>query len=205
MDQLGSLSRISRDGQRILAISDKNTAAGKPRGCLFTLENLKVELEEAARLDVDKGPPLPNWNLYRVIASIAPYYNGVAFCGRSGKWRGLALDDNGTLRISALPSTVNVLPGVAIQEQARKTSHGCTLQTAEFSGGSKVFLDSRGLMHFKSSDPALPEVSIVMADGEVAGWTSDGYVCGPSFFFDGPHVSDPKSIFDRLMNFCRRI
>jgi hypothetical protein len=169
------------------------------------LEGLKVEVSEVTRPDPDQSPSLPNWNLYRVIASIAPYYNGVAFCGRSGKWRGLALDDIGTLRISALPSTVNVLPGVAFQEQARKTSHGCTLQTAEFPGGSKVFLDSRGLMHFKSSDPALPEVSIVMADGEVAGWTSDGYVCGPSFFFDGPHISDPTSVFDRLMNFFRRI
>src|ERR1043166_7481638 len=200
-----ALSRISRDGKKILALSDRKTPTGKPRGCLITLENLKVELEEAVRLDVDKSPPLPNWNLYRVIESIAPYYNGVAFSGRSGKWRGLALDENGTLRISALPQTVNVLPGVAFQEQARKTSHGCTLQTAEFPGGSKVFLDSRGLMHFKSYDPSLPEVSIVMADGEVAGWTSDGYVCGPSFFFNGAHLSDPKSVFDRLMNFFRRV
>jgi hypothetical protein len=201
-----SAARISKDGTQMLVPSDRRGVNGQFLPCLCDLNEKNVaEPLRFSNTAFDRGPSLPNWNLYRVVESIAPYYNGVAFSGRSGKWRGLALDDNGTLRISGLPSTVNVLPGVAFQEQARKTSHGCTLQTAEFSDGSKVFLDSRGLIHFKSSYPTVPEVSIVLADGEVVGWSSDGYVCGPSFFFDGPHVSDPKSVFERLMNFFRRI
>jgi len=81
---------------------------------------------------------------------------------------------------------------------------GCTLQVAEWPSGSKAFLDSRGLLHLKSHDPSLAEVSLVLSDGEVAGWTSDGYVCGPSFFFDDQRPSNPQRVFNRIEDFLSR-
>jgi hypothetical protein len=79
------------------------------------------------------------------------------------------------------------------------------LQVSEIGGGSRIFLDSRGILHFKSSNPDLPEVSLVLTDGEVAGWTSDGRVCGPLFFFEGPVISDPRAVFERIMSFVAQL
>jgi MoxR-vWA-beta-propeller ternary system protein len=89
--------------------------------------------------------------------------------------------------------------------RARQTRCGCMLHIAEWPGGSKAFLDSRGLLHFKSHDPTVPEVSLVLSEGDIAGWTSDGHVCGPSFFFDGPQTSEPLEVFERLRQFLARL
>jgi hypothetical protein len=111
------------------------------------------------------------------------------------------MDEQGKLRIAALPHSERVKAGPKFTELPRKTRHGCTLQVMHFSRGGRLFLDSRGLLHFKCPDPDVPEVSIVLADGEIAGWTSDGYVCGPSFFFDGMIQKDAVRVFGRLMKF----
>jgi hypothetical protein len=79
------------------------------------------------------------------------------------------------------------------------------LQTAQFPNGSKIFLDSRGLLHLKSYDADCPEVSLVLADGEVAGWASDYHVCGPAFFFEGTYDSEPKAVFESIMGFLARV
>jgi hypothetical protein len=142
---------------------------------------------------------LPAWNIYRLIESIAHFGTEVALGGRKNRWWMLMAGTDGKMRILKVPDRGN-LPVQAFPEPGQKIKHGCSLRMVEFPNGSKVFLDSRGLLHFKSSDPNLPEVSLVLADGEVAGWTSDGHVCGPSFFFAGQNSFDPPGVFKRLMN-----
>jgi hypothetical protein len=49
--------------------------------------------------------------------------------------------------------------------------------------GSEAIIDSRGLLHLKSSDPSIPEISIVLVTGAcIAFWASDGIVAGASYF-----------------------
>lgn len=61
------------------------------------------------------------------------------------------------------------------------------LSIAEWSDGSQAFVDSRWLLHLKSADPAVPQLSIVLTTGGLAGWASDGRVFGdPQFLPDGP-------------------
>lgn len=49
--------------------------------------------------------------------------------------------------------------------------------------GSLLFPDSRGLLHFKSSDPSLPEFTLLLVLGKAAaGWAADGFVAGASYF-----------------------
>ncbi|MFL5727999.1 MAG: hypothetical protein ACJ75J_00815, partial [Cytophagaceae bacterium] len=49
--------------------------------------------------------------------------------------------------------------------------------------GSEAIADSRGLLHLRSSDPSLPEVSIVLVIGKpTACWASDGMYCGSPYF-----------------------
>jgi len=157
-------------------------------------------------------PSLPSRNLFRDIESIARLRDGLAFCGRNQRWRKLTLSQQGKMQIMLLPiddqheiKTNKRLARLVFTDAPKPTQRGFTLRTAEFPDGSKVLLDSRGLLHLKSSDSDLHEISLVLADAEVVGWTSDGHVCGPAFFFDGPFTSEPAHVFGILMMFLAKL
>lgn len=49
--------------------------------------------------------------------------------------------------------------------------------------GSEAFADSRGLLHLRSANPALPQLTIVLATGRAtAAWAASGQQCGWSYF-----------------------
>lgn len=60
--------------------------------------------------------------------------------------------------------------------------YGFRLNCATWSDGSKVFLDSRGLLHLQSGNRKIPEVTLVLRDGPLAGWCADGTLFGPKYF-----------------------
>jgi hypothetical protein len=62
------------------------------------------------------------------------------------------------------------------------TDVGYTLRYATWSDGSTAFLDSRGLLHLRSSDLAIPEATVVLAEGQMAGWVADGRCWGAEYF-----------------------
>ena len=53
---------------------------------------------------------------------------------------------------------------------------------ARWKDGSLAWLDSRGMLHLKSSDRSTPEVTLVLRDGALAGWTSEGRTFGMAYF-----------------------
>ena len=57
-----------------------------------------------------------------------------------------------------------------------------TLQKAEWDNGSKAWLDSRGLLHLKSANQSIPEITLVMRDGPLSGWLSSGEVFGENYY-----------------------
>jgi hypothetical protein len=59
---------------------------------------------------------------------------------------------------------------------------GYSLQVARWKDGSTAWLDSRGMLHLKSSDRSLPEVTLLLRDGYLAGWTSAGWTFGMNYF-----------------------
>jgi len=59
---------------------------------------------------------------------------------------------------------------------------GFELKEATWRDGSNAWLDSRGLLHLKSSDKSLPELTIVLTDDPLGGWLSTGQVWGAAFF-----------------------
>jgi hypothetical protein len=51
--------------------------------------------------------------------------------------------------------------------------------------GSEAVVDSRGLLHLKSADASLPEITIILViEKTTACWASDGMVTGSSYFTD---------------------
>lgn len=171
------------------------------------LEGAKSEFLQSPQRSFDPPPAFPTRNLYRVVEAIAFTPKGPLFVGRKGYRRQIILDLHPHKLIRIVPFTgINTASREAVTFQpAIETNRGCHVQRAEWTSGSRVFLDSRGLLHFKSHDTSLPEVSLVLCDGEVAGWTSDGHVCGPAFFFEHEHQSEPEAVFDRLMQFMKRL
>ncbi|PQO33627.1 hypothetical protein [Blastopirellula marina] len=80
-------------------------------------------------------------------------------------------------------------PATDIEKQTTRTFKpvnaphlGCHLSRAEWDDGSQAFLDSRGMLHLKPADKRVPEVSIVLKDGALAGWLSDGRLWGYDYF-----------------------
>ena len=68
------------------------------------------------------------------------------------------------------------------QPAAVPTGAGYELKVARWSDGSLAWIDSRGMLHLKSSDRSLPEVTLVLRDGALAGWTSEGRTFGMAYF-----------------------
>lgn len=201
----GSAVTLSKDGHRLYLtleaikwnrLYDLKTGVGKITPTLHS--PLKA---------LDLPPPLPVWNCFRVAVSVARLNDGLAICGHKKRWRKLTMHGRGILHIGQLPEQEKdkLLAKTSFNTKPQSAQYGCLLQVAEWPGGSKAYLDSRGLLHLKSHDPMVPEISLVLSDGEVAGWSSDGHVCGPQFFFDGVYNSEPSRIFENILQFLNRL
>lgn len=202
-------AQVSKDGHQLTFPGRETSQPKQPRPFTYRLRTDRNKgAFDSGRTAFEPTPLLPTWNLFRVLEAFGKMPGCLMILGRKGQWRQISLmtqDHTDSIRIS---------PQIAAQMEhfekvtfgaARKTNHGCLLQTAEWPSGSKVFLDSRGILHLQSHDPTLPEVSLVLSDGQVAGWTSDGHVCGPAFFFENEYPSAPKLVFERVLQFLERL
>jgi len=83
---------------------------------------------------------------------------------------------------------------------------GFELSVATWEDGSQAFLDSRGLLHLKSADPAIPEVSIVLCEYDLSGWCSDGRMWGDPYFIGDVPAAPSEEIFESCIRpFARRL
>ena len=78
------------------------------------------------------------------------------------------------------------------------------LELIEFPEGSRLWLDRRGLLHMQSAERGVPEVAIVLKDGETAGWCSDGKWFGQRYFIGG-RTSEPEFAFRYVEKFVTGI
>lgn len=83
------------------------------------------------------------------------------------------------------------------------------LRMAESADGSRVWVDSRGLIHLQSSDVSLPEISFaITAEEAVAAWTSDGLCVGSRSLIHNT-AADENEAFERfrflLHEFAQRV
>jgi len=84
---------------------------------------------------------------------------------------------------------------------------GYGLGIARWDDGSLAWIDSRGMLHLKSSDRSLPEVTLVLHDGVLAGWTSEGRTFGAAYFAGetgpGAEVDVYQNILKRFVALLR--
>lgn len=76
---------------------------------------------------------------------------------------------------------------------------GYRLKLAEWEGGNKAWLDSRGLLHLKSGDCQVPQITLVLQDGQLSGWLSTGETFGEDYFVRNS-VTDSRQANVRVTN-----
>ncbi len=76
------------------------------------------------------------------------------------------------------------------------SGRGMRLLRATWNDGSEAFIDSRGLLHLRSADQTIPEISIVLRDGLLAGWCSNGRLWGMRYFTGKSKGASQKLVYE---------
>jgi len=195
------VQRISQDGHRLL-ITDKDVMK------LVDL-NRRTVLPVAGKaavfaLDPLITPPVRNVrNRFTHVFASPP--DTLGLITPRGDTFVFELFPNGDLVLSPLLGAPKPVEGIVanrpFEGAAPRRDANCVLRVAKWGNGSRAYLDSRGLLHLKSSHEALPEASIVMNNGPLAAWSSDGLVCGPTFFTGNQVRCEPKLMWERIKAF----
>jgi hypothetical protein len=132
---------------------------------------------------------------------------GLALRSQKGELLAIRGDGMGALRLLHVSPPVGELPKrAAFQPTAGPPFAGYTLKVATWPDGSRAFLDSRGLLHLMSANLSIPETSLVLSNGLLAGWCADGCLWGSSYFHEpGPPTAEPQTILDILNAFARQL
>ncbi|MCX6316990.1 MAG: hypothetical protein NTW29_06850 [Bacteroidetes bacterium] len=84
------------------------------------------------------------------------------------------------------PNNINIVKRAQNSGQNRKIHSNKKVKLVEWhwKDGSRAVIDSRGLLHLRSADSTIPEVTLVLIlAASVAGWASDGNKTGNPYFF----------------------
>ena len=191
----GKSARISRDGHRLI-VTDPD---GK-RQHLIDLAKGTFRPSERPEQELEPYVP-PLWEMSMKFKAIHRHDLLRLYSPKDG---GLKIDAEQivTALVRNSPSPPDA---VKFRHYPSPRSLGCHLRVAEWPSGSRAFLDSRGLLHLKSHDRTLPEISIVLSKGPMAAWCSDGAFGGPSFFCNGEDVSRPTAIAEVLRKIVERL
>ena len=75
-----------------------------------------------------------------------------------------------------------------------------SLRVAEWDDGSRIWIDCYGLLHLKSSDPLIPETTLLLNMDGVVVWTNNGQALGSSYYIDD-HNSwiTPEEVIDQIL------
>jgi hypothetical protein len=127
--------------------------------------------------------------------------------GKRGWWR-IALNKGAhSLSLQHVPTP----PVEATIQRFDKTQTlnevGFQLHCATWPDGSAAFLDSRGLLHLRSCNSSVPEATLVLAEGRMAGWVASGRFWGTTYFVprDRPRIAVPEFVEQVLKPFVRCI
>lgn len=121
-----------------------------------------------------------------------------------GQWHRVALVSR-ALRLVPLTSPETGCMGPVTFEPAVTSAElNLRLKVASWPDGSKAWLDDRGLLHLKNADPKIPEASLLLNNGNLAAWASDGATCGSNWFLHEPARHDARALMKRIEDACPR-
>ncbi len=193
--------QVSRDGHRVLiSIPTLNWSQ------LFDLSQgraMPLGSDEVAADRLEISPNLPSHPLLRSIEAVT--IQGGMLCVRTRKgdcfWVQRAIDRGLKLEQTSRPDP---LEWWATEDLPVRYpwSYAYSLRVARSPRGGAVVIDSRGLLHLKAPEAGFVEVTLALCPGRLAAWSSEGEICGPSFF--QPSGGDASSV-DTLSSACEEL
>jgi hypothetical protein len=125
-----------------------------------------------------------------------------------GSFAPIQLDRHGREMVLSSPAiaTSRQESYVEFEEITSPGDAGYTLRAATWKDGSRAVLDSRGMLHLRSSETAIPELTLVLCTGALAGWCADGRWFGLPYFI-GEHAATPGAVIyeEVLQSFVSRL
>ncbi len=194
---------ITADGRRVAMRQAANVESSFPQTFIVDVDTLTVD-----RRHIANGGSIESFsNVVRPVSLRNRFVDiGIDQAGvltlTSRKQVRLAIDYDSTQR------QIRLRPNQLPQEHTKRSTFkqvdmpsevGFQLTVATWGDGSQAFLDSRGLLHLKSSDVSIPEVSIVLNDGVLSGWCSDGRLWGQSYFLGDEESAPTRAVFDETI------
>ena len=195
-DGLRDAPAVSRNGKRLL-LARKN--APQPR--IFDLATATIKSEPLECEVVSCMTPIIL--RHRFVAIGVDEEQRLVLVGRRDSFWPVSVGT--ALGLPSQPSTTPLKMRRPFEPRPRAGAARYDLSVARFADGSRALLDSRGLLHLRSSDPALPEQTIVLVQGPGAGWMSTGRTWGDPFFHDGPAENLTPHPVEAIQDFVTRL
>jgi hypothetical protein len=104
-----------------------------------------------------------------------------------------------SFRLATKPALTNIAVSQRFANIETGEENRYSLSAATFADGSRAVLDGRGLLHLKSSDPALPECTIVLVEGATSGWVADGRYWGARYFIANQPAVSAETIYAEVI------
>ncbi|UOQ51206.1 hypothetical protein [Hymenobacter cellulosivorans] len=91
-----------------------------------------------------------------------------------------------------------------VETQPQPDNPQLTFRRFQWADGSEAVVDTRGLLHLRSSDSTIPEITLVLVLGQpAAAWAADGATCGASYF-TGSELKQSLSVADFVDRYLLR-
>jgi hypothetical protein len=209
LQNLRRVHRISRDGRKLWVICHHRRA--RPKGGVAFNQTVVVDTFDQ---HVHFGPGDPGLALEPGLWQIARPHNLRSHFRKVGCLPGaliletlrgqyLALryiSERNSFTLSTFPQPKEVAPLLQpFMSEPAAPGVGYRLSVATFADKSRVYSDSRGLLHLRSRNRRIPEATFVMCDDDAAGWDADGRRWGKSYFVGPGHVFDAEEIYKSIL------
>lgn len=118
--------------------------------------------------------------------------------------RSLIIAEDGSIRLTTVKGETAAM-NTWVRTQDANTMYEnphLRLRRAQWKDGSMVYVDPRGLLHLKSSDTSLHEVTILLTIGAPTTlWASDGTCTGDAHFINQDHLQSisPQIFFSKYL------
>jgi hypothetical protein len=202
---------ISRDGHRLIC---SGSVEGRPSSQGRWLVDLKKNFVRRQEGHAWSGLEPQFEELTRSSIGIPRRFTAVAFDGQGRlalrMKSGVCLHfdyEPADRRIVVKPREPGKEPLVFVEfgPPFRLPGREFSLRRARWIDGSSIYLDGRGLVHLKSCDRSIPEVSVVPVAGPAAGWASTGERCGSDYFLGSEISREADRIAEYIRKFAWRL
>ncbi|MDB5337763.1 MAG: hypothetical protein JWN70_3382 [Planctomycetaceae bacterium] len=213
------LTAVAHDGNR-LVLTDPAPAPMTSSGVVTHACHWVVDLPTRIALETPWGNPLrllhtgtyslPSaHNVRNKFVSIGVHAGSLALETSKHAITTLTLNTNPDriqLLVKQIPGC-EVTSALSFKEMPSPPGTGYDFKGVQWPDGSRAILDSRGLLHLQSSDPSIPEMTLVLSEDNVAGWCDRNYIWGaPSVTNTYDYRASAATVFrEWLIPFCRRL